>query len=160
LAADNTVTIGTPLHEYSGKIDYFRVLNDDGFYHYKNLQAKDPKGPVLIPRGQTITITLQTNEPISGDSYGYRTSVALFNHKVPDCQIFFRFGFVKAEDKMALKIINIEQTDGNPSIAKLTLQVPDKSDVDVKHFTKLFVSFPYSPEAQYYYLISKGVHVK
>jgi hypothetical protein len=56
-----------------------------------------------------------------------------------------------------LEIVSIEQTDESP-IVKVTVRVPDASDVD-KHLTKLNVQFPYSPEAQEYYLISHRVQV-
>lgn len=100
---NNKITIATPQHEYPVKIDYFRTLNTDGFAYYKNLEAKDPKGRVLLPGGETITITLQTNEEISGDYYGYRTQVILFNDKVSDCQALFKP--VEQKDKMGLKIV-------------------------------------------------------
>jgi hypothetical protein len=135
-------------------IDYFVVQNTDGYSYLKNVAADDPRGRVLLPGGETITITLQTNEPISN---GYRTSVTLYNHKVSDCETFRGIN-VKDTDKMALEIVSIEQTDESP-IVKVTVRVPDASDVD-KHFTKLNVQFPYSPEAQEYYLISHRVHIR
>jgi hypothetical protein len=151
---DNEITIETSQDEYSVDIDYFVISNTDVDSYLKNVAARDPPGRVLLPGGETITITLQTNEPISN---GYRTSVTLYNDKVSDCEILL-FGHVKDKDKMALQIVSIEQTDESPRIAKLTVQVPDASDVD-KHFTKLLVDFPYSPEAQEYYLISHRVQV-
>ena len=42
---------------------------------------------------------------------------------------------------MALEIVSIEESDELPRTAKLTVRVPDASDVD-KHFTKLNVQFP------------------
>jgi len=154
---DNRVTIVTPQHEYPVKIDYFRDSGDEVIY-FKNVGAEDPKGPVLIPGGETITITLQTNEPISGNYYGYRTHVTLYNDKVSDCQILLS-GSVKDTDKMDLKIVSIEQSNKSP-IVKLTLQAPDASDIVGNHFTKLGVQFPYSPEGQEYYLISNSVNVR
>jgi hypothetical protein len=151
--AGNTITIGTSQDEYSVKIDYFKDSGDEVLY-FKNVAAKDPRGRVLLPGGETITITLQTNEPISN---GYRTSVTLYNDKVCDYETFRGIN-VKDTDKMALEIVSIEQTDERPRIAKLTVRVPDASDVD-KHFTKLHVQFPFSPEAQEYYLISDRVQV-
>jgi hypothetical protein len=152
---DNEITIETSQDEYSVDIDYFVISNTDGYSYLKNVAADDPRGRVLLPGGETITITLQTNEPISN---GYRTSVTLYNHKVSDCETFRGIN-VKDTDKMALEIVSIEQTDERPRIAKLTVRVPDASDVD-KHFTKLLVDFPFSPEAQEYYLISNRVHVR
>jgi hypothetical protein len=154
--SDKAITIGTPKDEYSVKIDYFQDSGTELVY-YKNVAAKDQPGYVLLPGGKTITITLQTNEPISGDYYGYRIHVTLYNHKVSDCQILT--GQVKDKDKMVLQIVSIEQSDESPGFAKLTGQVPAASDVD-KHFTKLGVDFPFSPEAQEYYLISNGVQVR
>src|SRR5918994_6021646 len=138
------------------KIDYFRASDSFGVDYFKNVAAKDPRGRVLLPGGETITITLQTNEPISGASHGYRTHVTLYNDKVSDCETFRGIN-VKDTDKMALEIVSIEQTDESP-IVKVTVRVPDASDVD-KHLTKLNVQFPYSPEAQEYYLISHRVQV-
>ena len=63
------------------------------------------------------------------------TSVSLYNDKVCDNQTFGGRN-VEDKDKMALKIVSIEETDELPTIAKLTVRVPDASDVD-KHFTKL-----------------------
>jgi hypothetical protein len=150
--AGNTITIGTSQDEYSVKIDYFKDSGDEVLY-FKNVAAKDPGGRVLLPGGETITITLQTNEPISN---GYRTSVTLYNDNVCDYETFSGTN-VKDTDKMALEIVSIEQTDESP-IVKVTVRVPDASDVD-KHLTKLNVQFPYSPEAQEYYLISHRVQV-
>jgi hypothetical protein len=150
--AGNTITIGTSQDEYSVKIDYFKDSGDEVLY-FKNVAAKDPRGRVLLPGGETMTITLQTNEPISN---GYRTSVTLYNDKVCDYETFRGIN-VKDTDKMALEIVSIEQTDESP-IVKVTVRVPDASDVD-KHLTKLNVQFPYSPEAQEYYLISHRVQV-
>jgi hypothetical protein len=150
--AGNTITIGTSQEDYSVKMDYFKDSGDEVLY-FKNVAAKDPRGRVLLPGGETMTITLQTNEPISN---GYRTSVTLYNDKVCDYETFSEIN-VKDTDKMALKIVSIEQTDESP-IVKVTVRVPDASDVD-KHLTKLNVQFPYSPEAQEYYLISHRVQV-
>jgi hypothetical protein len=153
--ADNTITIGTSQDEYSVKIDYFKDIGDEIVW-FKNVAAKDPKGRVLLPGGETITITLQTNEPISGNYHGYRTDVTLYKDKASHCEPLL--GHVKDTDKMGLEIVSIEQTDERPMIAKLTVRVPDASDVD-KHFTKLLISFPFSPDAQEYYLISGRVQV-
>jgi hypothetical protein len=150
--AGNTITIGTSQEEYSVKMDYFKDSGDEVLY-FKNVAAEDPGGRVLLPGGETITITLQTNEPISN---GYRTSVTLYNDKVCDYETFSGIN-VKDTDKMALKIVSIEQTDESP-IVKVTVRVPDASDVD-KHLTKLNVQFPFSPEAQEYYIISHSVQV-
>ena len=59
---------------------------------------------------------------------------------------------------MAFEIVSIEEGDELPRTAKLTVRVPDASDVD-KHFTKLNVQFPYGAEVQEYYLISDSVQV-
>jgi hypothetical protein len=151
--AGNTITIGTSQEEYSVKMDYFKDSGDEVLY-FKNVAAEDPGGQVLLlPGGETITITLQTNEPISN---AYRTSVTLYNDKVCDYETFSGIN-VKDTDKMALKIVSIEQTDESP-IVKVTVRVPDASDVD-KHLTKLNVQFPFSPEAQEYYIISHSVQV-
>jgi len=150
--AGNTITIGTSQDEYSVGIDYFKDSGDEVLY-FKNVAAKDPRDRVLLPGGETITITLQTNEPISN---GYRTSVTLYNDKVCDYETFSGIN-VKDTDKMALEIVSIEQTDESP-IVKITVRVPDASNVD-NYLTKLNVQFPYSPEAQEYYLISQGVQV-
>jgi hypothetical protein len=150
--AGNTITIGTSQEDYSVKMDYFKDSGDEVLY-FKNVAAEEPGGRVLLPGGETITITLQTNEPISN---GYRTSVTLYNDKVCDYETFSGIN-VKDMDKMALKIVSIEQTDESP-IVKVIVRVPDASDVD-KHLTKLNVQFPFSPEAQEYYMISHRVQV-
>jgi hypothetical protein len=150
--AGNTITIGTSQEDYSVKMDYFKDSGDEVLY-FKNVAAEEPGGRVLLPGGETITITLQTNEPISN---GYRTSVTLYNDNVCDYETFSGTN-VKDTDKMALEIVSIEQTDDSP-IVKVTVQVPDASDVD-KHLTKLNVQFPFSPEAQEYYIISHRVEV-
>jgi hypothetical protein len=153
---DNVITIGTSQDEYSVDIDYFKDSGDEVVY-FKNVAADDPPGDVLLPGGETITITLQTNEPISGAYHGYRTHVTLYNDKVSDCETFIP-GNVEDKDNIPFEIVSIEQTDEHPRIAKLTVRVPEASDVD-KHFTKLNVQFPFSPEAQEYYLISDRVQV-
>jgi hypothetical protein len=153
VSTEDTITIGTSQDEYSAKIDYVKDSGDEVVY-FKNLAAKDPRGRVVLPAGEIITITLPTIEPVidSGD-----TRVTLYNDKVSDCETF-RGTNVEDKDKVDLKIISIEETDELPKTAKLIVQVPDASDVD-KHLTKLNVQFPYSPEAQEYYIISHRVQV-
>ena len=63
--AEDAITIETSQDEYSVDIDYFRVLDTEGYFYFKNVGADDPAGDVLLPGGETITITLQTNEQIS-----------------------------------------------------------------------------------------------
>jgi hypothetical protein len=147
----NTITIGTSQDKYSVKIDYIRISNTIGYTNLKNVEANDPPGRVLLPGGETITITLRTGESLS-TSGNY---VTLYNHEVSDCQILS--GHVQDKDKMALKIISIEQ-NYESKIVKLTVQVPDASEID-KHFTKLGVQFPINPEVKEYYVISNGVQV-
>jgi hypothetical protein len=155
--AGKTVTIATSQNEYSVKLDYFVVANYDVDTYYKNVGANDPRGPVLLPGGKTITITLRTGETLSyAGNY-----VTLYNHKVSDCQILldrYVYGRIQDKDKIALKILSIEQ-NYKSQIAKLTVQVPDATDV-VKQFTKLGARIPYSPEAQEYYIISHTVHIR
>jgi hypothetical protein len=154
--AGKTVTIGTSQHEYSVKLEYILVENYDVDTYYKNVEANDPRGRVLLPGGKTITITLRTTE-----SVGYAGNyVTLYNDKVSDCQILLdHYGRVQDNDKMVLKIISVEQTDDYPSIVKLTVQVPDASEVG-KHFTKLAIQFPFYNELNEYYIISHRVHVR
>ncbi len=148
-----TVTIGTSQDEYSVIIDYFKVEDDFlGYVLYKNVGAKDPKGRVLLPGGETITITLQTQEGLS--TVGGH--VFLYKHKVSDCQILL--GQVPASDKIDLKIVSAEGPNES-EIAKITVQVPDASDVVGKHFTKLGVLFELNPEVREYHLISNRVQV-
>jgi hypothetical protein len=151
--AGNTITIGTSQDEYSVKVDYFKDSGDEVVY-FKNVAAKDPRGRVLLPGGETITIALPTYEPVIDSGV---TSVTLYNDKVCDNESFGGRN-VEDKDKMALEIVSIEETDELPTTAKLTVRVPDASDVD-KHLTKLNVQFPYSPEAQGYYIISHRVQV-
>jgi hypothetical protein len=149
--SDRTVTIGTSQHEYSVKIDYFKVEDDiSGYEYYKNVGAKDPKGRVLLPGGETITITLLTQQGLGGGH------VFLYKHNVSDCQILL--GHVQDKDKMELKIVSVEQNIHTEN-AKITVQVPDASDVVGKHFTKLGVQFRLFPEVQEYHLISNRVQV-
>jgi hypothetical protein len=148
------MTIGTSQDEYSVKIDYVKDIGTFGNTYFKNVAADDPRGRVLLPGGETITIALQTDEEISN---GYRTHVTLYNDKVSDCQILL--GHVKDTDKMALEIISIEQSDGNPRIAKITVLVPDASDVVGEDFTRLLVDFPFSTDAHEYYILSHRVQV-
>ena len=147
---DHTLTIETSQHEYSADIDYVKV-DDDIFIslYYKNVDAKDPKGRVLLPAGGTINITLVTQE--GGGN------VFLYNDKVSDCQILL--GQVQDKDKIPLKTISVELSDDFPSIAKQTVQVPDASDVVGKHFTKLGIQLKYNPEVHEYFIISPRVQV-
>jgi hypothetical protein len=148
-----TVTIGTSQDEYSVKIDYFKVEDDFvGYTYYKNVGAKDPKGRVLLPGGETITITLQTQQGLS-HAGGH---VILYKHNVSDCQILL--GHVQDKDKIILKSISVEE-DLPSDFAKITVQVPNASDVVGKHFTKLGVKFKLFPEVQEYHLISHRVQV-
>jgi hypothetical protein len=149
---DDTITIETSQDEYSVDIDYFKDSGDVVVY-YKNVAAEDPPGNVLLPGGEIITITL----PNDGALFDSPTSVTLYNDKVTDCETF-RGQYVEDGDKMAFEIVSIEEGDELPRTAKLTVRVPDASDVD-KHLTKLNVQFPYSPEAQGYYIISHRVQV-
>jgi hypothetical protein len=54
--------------------------------------VKDPKGPVLLPAGETITITLQTPQGLN-HAGGH---VILYKHNVSDCQILL--GHVQDKD--------------------------------------------------------------
>jgi hypothetical protein len=151
--SDKTVTIGTSQHEYSVKTDYLKVEDDIlGYTYWKNVGADDPQGRVLLPGGETITITLQTQQGLS-HAGGH---VILYKHKVSDCQILL--GHVKDSDKISLKSISVEQNVHTRN-AKITVQVPDASDVVGEHFTKLGIQFKYNPEVQEYHLISNRVQV-
>lgn len=57
---------------------------------------------------------------------------------------------------MAFAIVSMKEGDDLPGTTKLTVRVPDASEVD-KHFTELNVQFPYEHEAQGYYIISHRV---
>jgi len=149
---DDTITIETSQDKYSVDIDYFKDSGDVVVY-YKNVAADDPPANVVLPAGEIITITL----PHDGALFDSPTSVTLYNDEVTDCETF-RGEYVDATDKMALEIISIEEGDELPGTAKLTVRVPDASEV-VKDFTKLNVQFPYGAEVQEYYLISDSVQV-
>jgi hypothetical protein len=152
--SDKTVTIGTSQHEYSVKTDYLKVDDDIlGYTYWKNVGAEDPKGRVLLPGSETITITLQTQQGLS-HAGGH---VILYKHKVSDCQILL--GHVKDSDKISLKSISVEQNVHTQN-AKITVQVPDASDVVGEHFTKLGIQFKYNPEVLEYHLISNRVQVR
>jgi hypothetical protein len=151
--ADDTITIETSQDEYSVKIDN-ALDSGDELVWFKNVGAKDPRGRVLLPGGEIITITLPTDGPL----FDSGTRVTLYNHKVTDCETFLGQYYVEDRDKMAFEIVSIEEGDELPGTTKLTVRVPDASDVD-KHFTKLNVQFPYEPEVQGYYIISHRVQV-
>jgi hypothetical protein len=151
--ADDTITIETSQDEYSVKIDN-ALDSGDELVWFKNVGAKDPRGRVLLPGGEIITITLPTDGPL----FDSGTRVTLYNHKVTDCETFLGQYYVEDRDKMAFEIVGIEEGDELPGTTKLTVRVPDASDVD-KHFTKLNVQFPYEPEVQGYYIISHRVQV-
>jgi hypothetical protein len=151
--ADDTITIETSQGKYSVKIDN-ALDSGDELVWFKNVGAKDPRGRVVLPAGEIITITLPTDGPL----FDAGSRVTLYNHKVTDCETLLGHIYVEDRDKMAFEIISIEEGDELPGTTKLTVQVPDASDVD-KHFTKLNVQFPYEPEAQGYYIISQRVEV-
>jgi hypothetical protein len=153
--AGKTVTLATSQKEYSLKLDYILVTNDDVDTYHKNVGANDPRGQILLPAGNTITITLRTQQGVGPGI------VTLYNHKVSDCQILLdRYANTRIQDKdkIALKIISREQ-DPNSEITKVTVQVPDASEVGNK-FTKLGVYFAYNPEQFEYYIISHNVQVR
>ena len=151
--ADDTITIETSQGKYSVKIDN-ALDSGDELVWFKNVGAKDPRGRVVLPAGEIITITLPTYGPL----FDAGTRVTLYNHKVTDCETFLGQYYVEDRDKMAFEIVSMEEGDELPGTTKLTVRVPDASDVD-KHFTKLNVQFPYEPEAQGYYIISHRVQV-
>jgi len=151
--ADDTITIETSQGKYSVKIDN-ALDSGDELVWFKNVDAKDPRGRVVLPAGEIITITLPTDGPL----FDAGTRVTLYNHKVTDCETFLGQYYVEDRDKKAFEIVSIEEGDELPGTTKLTVRVPDASDVD-EHFTKLNVQFPYEPEAQGYYIISHRVQV-
>ena len=135
--ADDTITIETSQDKYSVKIDY-ALDSGDELVWFKNVGADDPPGNVVLPAGEIITITLPTH----GALFDSGTSVTLYNDKVTDCETLLGHVYVEDTDKMALEIVSIEEGDELPGTTKLTVRVPDASDVD-EHFTKLNVQFPY-----------------
>jgi hypothetical protein len=147
--SNQAITIGTSQNQYSVELDYIRETGD-AVSHSKNLAADDPPGPVFLPGGETITITLQTVERIS--SFG--THVTLYNNKVSDCQILL--AHTKPKDKVDFEFLGVQQID--EFTVQLTVRVPDASDIG-KHFTTLGVQFPSTPEQYQFYLISDGVQV-
>jgi hypothetical protein len=150
---DKTVTLATSRNEYSLKLDYLLQLNDDVDTYYKNVGANDPRGSILLPAGKTITITFRTQE-VGG-------VVTLYNHKVSDCQILldrYTNTRIPDKDKIVLKFISIERDDKS-GINKVTVQVPDASEVGNK-FTKLGVYVKFNPEQYDYYILSHRVHVR
>ena len=150
--ADDTITIETSQGKYSVKIDN-ALDSGDELVWFKNVGAKDPRGRVVLPAGEIITITLPTYGPL----FDAGTRVTLYNHKVTDCETFLG-QYVEDRDKMAFEIVSMEEGDELPRTTKLTVRVPDASEVD-EHFTKLNVQFPYQPEVQGYYIISHRVQV-
>jgi hypothetical protein len=152
--ADDTITIETSQGKYSVKIDN-ALDSGDELVWFKNVGAKDPRGPVVLPGGEIITITLPTDGPL----FDAGTRVTLYNHKVTDCETFLGQYYVEDRDKMAFEIVSMEEGNELPGTTKLTVRVPDVSDVDEHFFTKLNVQFPYEPEVQGYYIISHRVQV-
>ena len=150
--ADDTITIETSQGKYSVKIDN-ALDSGDELVWFKNVGAKDPRGRVVLPAGEIITITLPTYGPL----FDAGTRVTLYNHKVTDCETFLG-QYVEDRDKMAFEIVSMEEGDELPRTTKLTVRVPDASEVD-EHFTKLNVQFPYQPEVQGYYILSHRVQV-
>ena len=61
--ADDTITIETSQGNYSVKIDN-ALDSGDELVWFKNVGAKDPRGPVVLPGGEIITITLPTDGPL------------------------------------------------------------------------------------------------
>jgi hypothetical protein len=149
---DNVITIGTSQDQYSVGIDYY--VDTGGFAqnpYYKNVAADEPTGDVLLPGGETITITLRSTEDSSAAFFG---TYALYNNKVSDCQILL--GHIKDKDKIDLGLVDVQQIDD--FTFQLTFRVPNATDVD-KGFTKLGIDFASTPESSEYYLISDRVLV-
>jgi hypothetical protein len=150
---DNVITIGTSQDEYSVGIDYY--VDTGGFEqdpYFKNVAADEPTGDVLLPGGETITITLRSVEDSSVAFFG---TYALYdNRKVSDCEILL--GLTNDKDKVDLEIVGVQQIDD--FTFQLTFRVPDASEID-KHFTKLGIDFASTPESFEYYLISDRVLV-
>jgi hypothetical protein len=133
------------------EIDYY--VDTGGFAqnpYYKNVAADEPTGDVLLPGGETITITLRTVETIT--SFG--THVTLYDNKVSDCKILL--GLAKEKDKIDFEFVDVQQID--EFTVQLTVRVPDATDID-KDFTKLGVQFPSTPESNDYYLMFNRVVV-
>jgi hypothetical protein len=151
--ADDTITIETSQDKYSVKIDN-ALDSGNELVWFENVGAKDPRGRVVLPAGEIITITLPTDGPL----FDAGTRVTLYNHKVTECETLLGHFYVEDRHKMAFEIVSMEEGDELPSTTKLTVRVPDASEVD-KHLTKLNVQFPYEPEAQGYYIISHRVQV-
>ncbi len=119
--------------------------------YFKNVAADEPTGDVLLPGGETITITLRSTEDSSAAFYG---TYALYNNKVSDCEILL--GHIKDKDKIDLEFVDVQQIDD--FTFQLTFRVPDTTDVG-KQFTKLGIDFASTPESSEYYLISDRVLV-
>lgn len=96
--ADDTITIETSQGKYSVKIDNALDSGDELMW-FENVGAKDPRGRVLLPGGEIITITLPTDGPL----FDAGTRVALYTHKVTDCESLLGHIYVEDRDKMALK---------------------------------------------------------
>ena len=149
---DNTITIGTSQDQYSVGIDYYVDTGGFGQHpYYKKVAADEPTGDVLLPGGETITITLRSTEDSSVAFFG---TYALYNNKVSDCAILL--GHIKDKDKIDLEFVDVQQIDD--FTFQLTFRVPDATDVD-KGFTKLGIDFASTPESSEYYLISDRVLV-
>jgi hypothetical protein len=149
---DNVITIGTSQDQYPVGIDYW--VDTGGFAqnpYNKNVDANEPTGDVLLPGGETITITLRSVEDSSVAFFG---TYALYNNKVSDCKILLNS--VKEKDKVDLEFVGVQKIAD--FTYQLTFRVPDATDIP-KDFTKLGVDFASTPESLEYYLISDRVLV-
>jgi hypothetical protein len=151
IESNKAITIETSQDQYSVELDYyFDAGGFDPIPHKKNIAAEEPSGEVLLPGGETITMTVQSSDDLSNAI----PNVSLYSNKVSDCEILF--GSAKAKDKITLEVVDVQLLEG--SIWEITVLVPDASDVG-KQFTKLAVGYSSSSESNDLYIISGGVQI-
>ena len=151
IESNKAITIETPQDHYSVELDYYQDTGGFETYpHKKNIAAEEPSGGVLLPGGETITITVQSSDDLSSNP----PDVSLYSNKVTDCEILF--GSAKEKDKITLEVVDVQIVEG--SIWEITVVVPDASEVG-KQFTKLAVASSSSSESNDLYIISGGVQI-
>jgi hypothetical protein len=151
IESNKAITIETPQDHYAVELDYYQDTGGFETYPYKkNIAAEEPSGGVLLPGGETITITVQSTDDLSSNP----PDVSLYSNKVTDCEILF--GSAKEKDKITLEVVDVQIVEG--SIWEITVVVPDASEVG-KQFTKLAVASSSSSESNDLYIISGGVQI-
>lgn len=151
IESDKAITIETSENQYSVGLDYY--IDAGGFDpnpNKKNVGAEEPSGAVLLPGGETISITVESSDDLSSRI----PEVTLYSSKVSECEILL--GPVKAKDTLTLEVVDVQQVGDN--IWQLTVLVPAASEIG-KQFTQLAVRYSTSSESSDLYILSGGVQI-